>query len=200
MGLTIYYRGMLRNPDLIDLLINEATDICHEIGWHYHPFHRSNIMPVKGIWITPKRSEPIELTFLPNGRLYNCTHFLFTHNPEKEIVDEHQHQWIFAKTQYAGSDTHMAIVKFLRYLSRKYFQDFEMKDESHYWETNDETKCLYHFGESEEAREMMEKAMNLMGYSREPEDSDVVDDDMGSMAAEMEEMLLRRQGFDIRSN
>ncbi|MEO6131865.1 MAG: hypothetical protein ABIQ02_08445 [Saprospiraceae bacterium] len=200
MGLSIYYRGMLRNLEEIDLLIEDVTDICLEIGWRCHPIHQSNIMPAKGLWITPERSESIDLTFLPNGRLYNCAHFIFIRHPETEVVDEKKYEWIFTKTNYAGSDTHMAIIKFFRYLQRKYFKEFEMHDDSQYWETNDEAKCLFHFGESEDAREQMGKAMNLMGNDFDPEAPFEDDDDLISMAFEMEEMLFRRQGFDIKLN
>jgi 5'-deoxynucleotidase YfbR-like HD superfamily hydrolase len=43
------------------------------------------------------------------------------------------------KTQYAGSTIHKIIIHLLKYLSQKYFQDFELTDEGKYWETEDET-------------------------------------------------------------
>mgnify|MGYP003505950649 FL=1 len=78
MGLTISYRGTLRKPDELELFLEDIADICMEIGWASMPIHRSNIMPVQGVQITPAGSESIWLTFLPNGRLYDPTHFIFT--------------------------------------------------------------------------------------------------------------------------
>jgi hypothetical protein len=42
------------------------------------------------------------------------------------------------KTQYAGIDAHIAIIKLLKYLSAKYLKDFTLSDEGYYWETGDE--------------------------------------------------------------
>ena len=49
------------------------------------------------------------------------------------------------KTQYAGIQNHQVIILFFRYLSNKYFEDFELSDESGYWETNDEEKMKQQF-------------------------------------------------------
>ncbi|MBK9983899.1 MAG: ribonuclease E inhibitor RraB [Saprospiraceae bacterium] len=201
MGLSIYYRGNLRDPDAAEALITDAMDICHEIGWRYFPIHRSEIMPVEGLFITPEGSESIDLTFLSNGRLYNAAHLLFTRHPEQEIVEEEKHKWIFTKTGYAGSDTHMAIIKFLRYLSQKYFSDFELKDDSLYWESNDVDDCRHRFGESIEAIDMINKARGLMGHDlveEYPEEDD--DDDNESASDDMEELLMRKGGYNFTPN
>lgn len=196
MGLSIYYCGILYHPEDAENLITDAIDICHEIGWRYFPIHSADIMPVEGLFITPEGSESIELTFLASGRLYNALHFLYTHQPEKEEVDAEKHKWISTKTGYAGSDTHMAIIKFLRYISQKYFREFELKDESHYWETNDVDNCRFHFGETKEANEMMNKARGLMGHDPNEEVSeDEEEDDSESSSDEMEEILTKRGGY-----
>jgi len=49
------------------------------------------------------------------------------------------------KTQYAGVVLHQFIIQLFRYLSKKYFADFMMKDESGYWETNDEAVLKSNF-------------------------------------------------------
>ncbi len=202
MGLSIYYRGTLRHPDMAETLITDAIDICDEIGWRYHPIHSSNIMPAHGLFITPEACESIDLTFLPDGRLYNCAHFLFTRHPEQEIVDKDKHKWISTKTSYAGSDTHMAIIKFLRYLSEKYFSDFELKDDSLYWESNDADNCRYRFGETKEAIEMINMARGLMGHDPVEEDpyDEADDDDFESASNEMDEILMKRGGYNVKLN
>jgi hypothetical protein len=45
------------------------------------------------------------------------------------------------KTQRAGSDTHIAIIKLFKYLEKKYFMEMNVSDEGNYWETSD-TKIL----------------------------------------------------------
>lgn len=150
MGLTIHYTGHLRSNHEITELISDVTDICVTIGWRMMPIHPSNIMPAKGLIITPEGSESIWLTFLANGMLYDASHFIYTSNPENEKIDERQGRWISTKTQYAGLDTHLAIIKMFRYLSQRYFKLFEMHDESSYWETNDVAACAAHFGLSGE--------------------------------------------------
>ncbi|HKO80734.1 MAG TPA: hypothetical protein VJU78_10070 [Chitinophagaceae bacterium] len=49
------------------------------------------------------------------------------------------------KTQFAGPDAHMAIIKLLRYLKEKYFLIFELSDEGMYWETLDKNVLFSQF-------------------------------------------------------
>ena len=39
------------------------------------------------------------------------------------------------KTQFAGAETHIKVIELLKYLSGKYLDDFELIDESRYYET-----------------------------------------------------------------
>jgi len=52
---------------------------------------------------------------------------------------------ISTKTQFAGSDTHISILKLLHYLKEKYFESFELNDEGYYWEKWDEKLLLSQF-------------------------------------------------------
>jgi hypothetical protein len=192
MGLTICYRGILRNPNEIELLLGDVADICLEIGWRSMPIHRSNIMPAQGLMITPEGSEPIWLTFLANGRLYDPGHFLYTRHPEQEKVDEEKCKWNITKTQYAGMDTHMAIIKLFRYLSMKYFKEFELRDDSQYWETNDPLICLHHFDEMDRGMENLVEFIKTIG--------DTEEDAIESSAHLMDEVVLRRGGLGMSLN
>jgi hypothetical protein len=49
------------------------------------------------------------------------------------------------KTQYAGPDAHIAIIKFLKHISAKYLKDFMLNDEGNYWENGDENILLNKF-------------------------------------------------------
>ncbi len=190
MGLTIYYRGKLKETVKISQLLDEAIDICHEIGWRYDLIHRSNIMPAEGILFSLEKSEPVWLTFLPNGKMYNPTHFMFSRNPEEiEHVDEEEHKWNFTKTQYAGVEAHMAIIRVLKYLSEKYFEEFELRDESYYWETGDEVLCRKRFDEYNFIVDMMAKGLQSLGS--------VTEEEILSVAEEVQEMLMRRRAEEI---
>ena len=52
---------------------------------------------------------------------------------------------VSVKTQFAGQDAHITLLKFLRHLEAKYFTDFFLVDEGGYWETNDEAVLKIQF-------------------------------------------------------
>jgi hypothetical protein len=187
MSLTISYRGNLRDPNATEILLGDVFDLCMEMGWFYMPVHRSNIMPAKGIMITPQGCETILLTFLTNGKLYDPTHFIYTEHPEKEIINEEMHEWIHVKTRYAGVDTHIAIIKFFRYLGAKYFETLEFNDPSGYWETGNVADCFEHFGEFADP-------FDFEGEFLED------DDDIASASSRMDEALWNRGAPEIRLN
>jgi hypothetical protein len=200
MGLTISYRGTLRNPDEVESIVEDVVDICLEIGWHFMPIHRSGIMPTQGIMITPAGSEPIWLTFLTNGKMYDPSHFIYTTRPDLEVVNEEMRKWIFTKTQYAGVYTHMAIIKFFRYLSMKYFKEFELRDQSQYWETDDESVCLVQFDEFDE---VMDRMTGLLESDEDMDEEDLDDDELDDDELEsdrMAEVLWRRGGMGLNLN
>ena len=195
MRLTISYRGILRDPDELESILDDVFALCVEIGWHYMPIHRSNVMPTRGIMITPVDCEPIWLTFLPNGKLYDPSHFIYTSCPDLEKVNEELGQWIEAKTYYAGIDTHMAIIKFFRYLHLKYFEVLELHDQSQYWETDNVALCLIRFYGLSESTDYVERRFDL---NENDEDED--DEELESVASRMEEALLRRGGAGASLN
>lgn len=190
MGLTIHYRGTLRNTNHVKLMMDDLADICHDIGWHYMPIHRSNVMPVQGLVISPPGSEPLWLTFLENGKMYDPTHFIFTQHPDQEVIDEDMHTCLFTKTQYAGVDVHMAIIKFFRYLKMKYLDNFELQDESQFWETDDPSVCLIRFDQYDEIINTVSHYLNAIEDDPENE----------SVSARMDETLLRRGGLGMNMN
>lgn len=187
MSLTISYRGNLRNPNELESMLGDVFDLCMEIGWHYMPIHRSSVMPAKGVLITPQGCETIMLTFLTNGKIYDPFHFIYTEHPENEIVNEEQHQWIHVKTRYAGVDTHVAIIKFFRYLNRKYFETFELHDPSGYWEADNVAVCFNHFGQFPDLLEFMHDNLDD-------------DEDFESESSRMDEALMRRGGMGMGLN
>lgn len=152
MGLSIYYKGNIKNYQLINALTEEVKDICGSLQWSYHIFEQSAATIVendidhtpehlKGIMFSPAECEPVSLTFLPNGKLSSLMNLM-----AKDMYDEPE--WIYhvaTKTQYAGPDVHIAVIKLLKYLQPKYFEVFELTDEGEYWETMNEKILLAQF-------------------------------------------------------
>jgi len=154
MGLSIHYEGYLNDATLLPELIREVKDVAEIYGWEYHVFDQefpngqfsdeTIFDDIYGINFTPTNSETISLTFLSNGRMVCPVIVKFSDNLELKK----EHSWIYTnsvKTQYAGVVVHQLLIHFFRHLNDKYFRNFEMSDESYYWETNDEAKMKAQF-------------------------------------------------------
>ena len=161
MGISIFYSGKLKDPHLVDALVKEAADACMYVGWRFDYLKKSNIMPMRGIIITPEGSESISLTFAENGLLANPDRFMMGGNPEKMEISIERDGICFTKTQYAGADMHIAIIKFMRYIIEKYFSEHTFMDDSGYWDQKDEDACRYRFGEMEMILDKMAGALGV---------------------------------------
>jgi hypothetical protein len=142
MGLSIHYCGYIKDTAFINQLVEEVEDICKTCNWTYNILHDEEI---DGILFSPPESEPVHFTFNKQGRLLPVTSLIVKEMYENNEVDRELMFTAFTKTQFAGPDAHMAIIKFIRYITQKYFSQFELTDESFYWETNDEQKMLERF-------------------------------------------------------
>jgi|ERR1043165_2177342 hypothetical protein len=148
MGLTIFYKGSFKQKASLQELIEEVTDIAVANDWPYTVFEKEfppNNLGQKefndemyGIVFSPPKCEPVFLTFLSNGVMAN-TIYLEHHKSFKSGPS------IAVKTQYAGPAVHVVVVNLLKYLNSKYFLNFEVFDETEYWETGSEKKMLEHF-------------------------------------------------------
>jgi hypothetical protein len=152
MGLSIHYSGNIKEEKLIAPMVAELEDICKSMGWEYHVWQQKEFTPVNndidytpeyfnGISFNVKGCEMISLCFLPNKRMSSLINLM-----AKDVYDDVE--WIYSvsvKTQFAGPDAHIAIIKLLRYINNKYLDNFKMDDEGYYWETNDEQKLLSQF-------------------------------------------------------
>ena len=150
MGLSIHYQGQIRSYNLIEDLIFEAEDICKSMNWKYHTWiktgsahndtHVNNpnfinytLEDLKGISILPEECEPVELVFFPSGKICSPIKLKLNDAATNDLMVE----CVSTKTQYAGIDTHLAVLKLLQYFKDKYFSVFELSDEGMYWETKD---------------------------------------------------------------
>lgn len=190
MGITIHYKGTIRNLNLVEKLKEEMIDICKAMDWDYQlwdedhtkPFdaqltHKNGgasiqgHIPLKGISIiTDPDNESLDLLFNPEGRLSSFMLEILKHDG----TFSKDHNWIFVKTQYGTIDAHIAIVKLLHYLKQNYIPDLEVKDEGEYWETGDKEvlkgKRAFLFGKIAQ----FEKALSSIEIERNASTEEIV--------------------------
>ena len=199
MGLTFYYEGILRNTDQIDELKKEVQDICINMNWPYQlwplellkkaePKNQShpNIHDLRGISITPENCETLFLTFLADGRLISPVYFTYSKGKKPEESD----YYLFVKTQFAGADTHLALMKLMIHLQQKYFAKLEVQDEGRYWETRDENILRQSFHTYEVLFEKVANALSQI--ESDPDESP------DSIADKIEQRL--KESFDESSS
>lgn len=153
MGLTLHYSGSFRKNASLPEMIEEVKDIATIYKWPYtiyeteFPENPDDVAVKKsayGIAITPPESETLSLCFAANRRMSSAPllHF-YADETDPERKSYMYMPWV--KTQFAGPETHKLLVHLLKYLNNKYFENLEVTDEGHYWETNDEQVLLETF-------------------------------------------------------
>jgi hypothetical protein len=160
MGVTIHYRGRLREPaELLPELTQELQLACGRLGWpyrlvdervvgvaEYSTYHHDSddvgrvtveTKPLddrwRGVVIHPPGCETLFLTFNRSGQLIVYD----TPWEEPESPGRYQartHVWV--KTQFSDPDTHIAVCSLLR-IVEKYAAEWEVEDEGGYWESGD---------------------------------------------------------------
>ncbi len=147
MGLSIHYSGSFKKESSIEAMIEEVKDIADVYGWKY-TIHNTHFPEntfgkqeydgmLYGISFTPPNSETISLTFLSNGKMCSGASLKFFGNSDAKNAQQYLYM-LSTKTQYAGSTIHKIIIHLVKYLSKKYFNEFKLTDEGEYWETGDE--------------------------------------------------------------
>ncbi len=126
MGLSIHYSGSITDVALIQPLTEEVQDVCTSLNWNYHLFDDEHF---KGICFSPEECEPLFLTFTPEGILASPVLWQLKIEPITTIA---------TKTQFAGIEAHIAVIKLLKHVQAKYLASFELFDEGGYWESDDE--------------------------------------------------------------
>ncbi len=129
-----------------------------------------------GISISPKGCEPVSFSFLSNGKMSSIMQLAcwgkYDNDAQFEIQTETQDedgQWksenetltitkddavsylyqCSSKTQYAGAAIHEMIIGLIRYVSKEYLSDFELSDETLFWETGDRALLEANFERSD---------------------------------------------------
>ncbi len=156
MGMSIHYRGTLNYLGEIDALVDELTDIAETLGWDYTTldedwskpntatvaFKKGKVnigghLPLKGVSLQMHGScGSTPLYFDAEGHVRCPIGMTMIH--DGEVPSEEA--WVSVKTQERSCQTHVALVKLLRYLKKRYVCDLEVRDEGEYWDTGDRQK------------------------------------------------------------
>jgi predicted DNA-binding protein YlxM (UPF0122 family) len=154
MGVCIHYKGTLTDKKQIRPFINELEDIARSVNWKYRLLDEDwsktpdaeliknsaeelvieGSTSLKGILLSlHEDSESLAFCFDAAGQMTTPVQVAL----RAELAYLGNSSWVSVKTQFAGPDVHVAMVRLLRYLKRKYLHDLEVRDDTGYWETGD---------------------------------------------------------------
>lgn len=181
MGVTIYYKGKLDSVKDIASFCDELEDIAKSMQWKhsvFREFDNKDKVPLKGLIISPHPdSESLQFMTDQLGFLRNAFSFRFR-EPDDSLTFSN-----FIKTQFAPVDIHIAIVKLLKYVQKKYISNLEVYDDGQYWETGDAGILEKKINFLNSAMDFLEDALN----STEFKPNDTVE----TVAQKIEEILKR---------
>jgi hypothetical protein len=92
MGISIHYRGSIREHGLVKILQEEIIDICETMNWDYRVVDEPT---VSGVTFEPHpECETVPLLFDHNGNLVNLLNLIESYESLP---------WVAVKTQFAGT-------------------------------------------------------------------------------------------------
>lgn len=140
--------------------------------------------PLSGIAFTPPECETVWLTFAPSGRIVSMMNIIaaeiYIDNPALFYTTS-------VKTQFAGPDSHIAILSLLKYLEKKYLNDVQVSDEGYYWETLDKTILENRFQEYQAIFDKVTLALETATFSDAQDAPSLADQIMDLLRDRLEE-------------
>ena len=148
MGLSFHYSGQLAKPEYLPEIIEEVKQVCEVYKWKYiilnpafpeeSDFSQAKFIDnIYGIIFSPPGCETVAVSFLSNGKMSSPWLLKFYENDKQSNATGILYK-LSVKTQFSNPGIHMVLIKLFRYLSERYFFNFQMIDEAEYWETNNE--------------------------------------------------------------
>jgi hypothetical protein len=175
MGLSIHYNGRFNTKIPLSEMIGEIKDIAEIHNWEYHIFvtkfpddrinQESYNDEIYGISFSPPQCEPIWLCFLSNGRMSSPVNLQCFGNSDDEKEKKYLYM-VSTKTQYGGINIHKLIIHLLKYISTKYFIEFNLSDEGSYWETGDEKLLEQIFDRFNQAMDILGSALKNVPFNQ----------------------------------
>jgi hypothetical protein len=144
MGVTIHYEGQLTSEAAYQDLVGVVSSIARAKGWSTAPIASSEVTlrrvrdekdwdytgPVKGIVVfLHEDCDPVRLEF-----------------------DRDLYLQEFTKTQFAGVQVHIEVLKLLKAIE-PFFRNLNVEDEGEWWEAEDILILRAHFARSQKAIE-----------------------------------------------
>lgn len=178
MGVTIHYRGRIDKIDDVERLSREIEEFATILEWGVKRWQENwdlpntaslkkkndnmqlkGHIPIRGISLFPDPNcEPLSLTFTKEGYLANSISMVLLADDEIEM----DRMWQSTKTQYASVETHISIIKLLKFVKKKYIPNLEVHDEGRYWETEDAHELQNMFDTIGEAIDSFSDSLNLI--------------------------------------
>ena len=125
--LTIHYSGFVKENKKKEL-INELTDISKEINWEYTIIDDKKFFGI--IINVHKNCEPLTILTDNDNKLVSLIAL-------RNDTAGDERLYISVKTNFANTDTHISIIKLLKYIKKKYIPNLQVLDEGDYWQTED---------------------------------------------------------------
>jgi len=204
MGLSVHYRGSLTDKKQIHNFIHELEDIAKSVNWEYRILDEDWSRPpdarlahnsagqaviegelgLKGIILSMhKDCESLNLCFKASGELASPLQIALS--ADEDYLG--QPEWVSVKTQFAGPDVHVALVKLLRYLKGKYLHDLEVDDESGYWDTGDYNAIVKNIS-------LINRAIDAISNQLENSDAETEDDIIAQIEKALRDLKDREEG------
>ena len=179
MGITIYYKGKLKNKDEVYSLKDDLVDFAETMNWEWHALdndwdkpasaeldvkaRRAEIkghLPLKGVSLQlHPNCETLTLYFDQEGRLMDPIGLIMI----REGRLKPQSAYLSVKTQFAPPEVHISIIKLLEFLKNRYIPDLEVMDEGGYWESRDEAALRKSISFLNEQMDRMEEILSTIG-------------------------------------
>ena len=146
MGVTIHFEGRVKSPAAYTLLIDELRELAASRGWPCESISEDHAAlkrerdeknldysgPTFGIQLHPdENADPLRFEF-----------------------DRNYYVQEFIKTQFAGTDTHVAIIGLFRRI-QPFFEHLVVEDEGEFWGTSDKFILASHIQRCDEVLQQM---------------------------------------------
>jgi hypothetical protein len=175
MGVTISYRGSLKDLNRIEDFEDRALDVALELGGQARIWRTSDDNDpkrvVRGVVLNLfPGQETISLLIAPEGWLINLCEI-----EEAERGQLAEPPWCFVKTQFGPVEGHVALVEMLGALKQEFLSDLVVHDEGEYWGTCNLATLTAKMGQVQAAIDGIADGLNRYGLSSEAaEDQEIL--------------------------
>ena len=160
MGVTVHFEGQLRAPAAYSVLIDDLRDFATAHGWPAEVIaeEHTTLKRVRDERDWDYRGATFGLQLLPHP---NADPLRFEFDTDYFVQE-------YVKTQFAGTETHVAIIMLLRRI-QPFFESLAVEDEGEFWETADEATLARHIESCDRAlHELLVERSNARGPVRLP--------------------------------